>query len=141
MHEIDSLEIYPTDRSDTIIGECSIKGHVIPNGNAYNMAYATFVTVRDGSIVNYRPLAGCRRAHAGMGVLSRAYVELQQTDSFAWARGRASMTHVLDGELRPRASSSGGGRAPGRRSAGTSSRPGHQKTSRAPGQPDRAVAG
>jgi hypothetical protein len=58
VHEIDSLEIYPTDRSDTVIGEWSVKGHVIPNGNAYNMAYATFVTVRDGSIVNYRPLAG-----------------------------------------------------------------------------------
>ena len=54
VHEIDSLEIYPTDRPDTVIGEWSVKGHVIPNGNAYNMSYATFVTVRDGSIVNYR---------------------------------------------------------------------------------------
>jgi ketosteroid isomerase-like protein len=26
----------------------------MPNGNAYNMAYATFVTVRDDSIVNCR---------------------------------------------------------------------------------------
>ncbi len=54
MHEIDSLEIYPTDRPDTVIGEWSVTGHVIPNGNAYNMSYATFVTVREGSIVNYR---------------------------------------------------------------------------------------
>ncbi len=54
VHEIDSLEIYPTDRPDTVIGEWSVKGQVIPNGNAYNMSYATFVTVRDGSIVNYR---------------------------------------------------------------------------------------
>jgi ketosteroid isomerase-like protein len=54
VHEIGSLEIYPTDRPDTVIGEWSAKGHVIPNGNAYNMSYATFVTVRDGSIVNYR---------------------------------------------------------------------------------------
>jgi ketosteroid isomerase-like protein len=44
VHEIDSLEIYPTDRPDTVIGEWSVKGHVIPNGNAYNMSYATFVT-------------------------------------------------------------------------------------------------
>jgi hypothetical protein len=54
VHEIDSLEIYPTDRPDTVIGEWSVKGHVIPNGNAYNMSYATFVAVRDASIVNYR---------------------------------------------------------------------------------------
>ena len=54
VHQIDSLEIYPTDRLDTVIGEWSVKGHVIPNGNAYNMSYATFVKVRDGSIVNYR---------------------------------------------------------------------------------------
>ena len=54
MHEIVSLEIYPTDRPDTVIGEWSVTGHVIPNGNAYNMSYATFVKVRDGRIVNYR---------------------------------------------------------------------------------------
>ena len=41
VHEIDSLEIYPTDRLDTVIGEWSVKGYVIPNGNAYNMSYAT----------------------------------------------------------------------------------------------------
>jgi hypothetical protein len=58
VHEIDSLEIYPTDRSDTVIGEWSVKGHVIPNGNAYNMAYATFVTVRDGSVVQLPPAGG-----------------------------------------------------------------------------------
>ena len=33
-HEIDSLEIHPTDRPDTVIGEWSVKSHVIPNGNA-----------------------------------------------------------------------------------------------------------
>ena len=49
MHEIGSLEIYPTDHPDTVIGEWSVKGHVIPTGNAYNMWYATFVTVRDDS--------------------------------------------------------------------------------------------
>jgi ketosteroid isomerase-like protein len=31
-----------------------VKGHVIPNGNKYDMTYATFVTVRDGQITNYR---------------------------------------------------------------------------------------
>ncbi|MEY9894426.1 ketosteroid isomerase-like protein [Catenulispora sp. MAP5-51] len=43
-----------TDKPDTVIAEWSVKGHVIPTGNTYNMAYATFVTVRDGQITGYR---------------------------------------------------------------------------------------
>ena len=54
IHEIDSVSVYATDKPDTVIAEWSVKGHVIPNGNKYDMAYATFVTVRDGQIVNYR---------------------------------------------------------------------------------------
>ena len=54
IHEIDSVTVYPTDRSDTVVAEWSVKGHVIPNGNKYDMTYATFVTARDGQITNYR---------------------------------------------------------------------------------------
>jgi uncharacterized protein len=54
IHEIESVTVYATDKPDTVVAEWSVKGHVIPNGNTYAMAYATFVTVRDGEIVNYR---------------------------------------------------------------------------------------
>ena len=54
IHEIGAVTVYTTDKPDTVVAEWSVKGHVIPNNNAYDMAYATFVTVRDGQIVNYR---------------------------------------------------------------------------------------
>ncbi|MGW4531836.1 nuclear transport factor 2 family protein [Nocardia sp. NPDC004340] len=54
IHEIDSVTVYSTDRPDTVIAEWSVRGQVVPNGNKYEMAYATFVTVRDGQITNYR---------------------------------------------------------------------------------------
>jgi len=54
IHEIDSVTVYATDRPDSIVAEWSVTGHVIPNGNKYDMAYATFLTVRDGQITNYR---------------------------------------------------------------------------------------
>ncbi|MFE2960088.1 nuclear transport factor 2 family protein [Nocardia tengchongensis] len=54
IHEIDSVTVYATDRPDTVIAEWSVQGQVIPNGNKYDMAYATVVTVRDGRITNYR---------------------------------------------------------------------------------------
>jgi ketosteroid isomerase-like protein len=54
IEEIDSVTIYETSLTATIVAEWSVKGHVIPNGNRYDMHYATFVTVRDGQITNYR---------------------------------------------------------------------------------------
>lgn len=54
IHEIDSVTVYETDRPESVVAEWSVKGHVIPNGNRYDMSYATFVTVRDGQIANYR---------------------------------------------------------------------------------------
>ncbi|MEY9933089.1 ketosteroid isomerase-like protein [Catenulispora sp. GP43] len=54
IHEIDSVTVYATDKPETVVAEWSVKGHVIPNGNKYDMAYATFVTVRAGRITGYR---------------------------------------------------------------------------------------
>ena len=54
IEEIDSVAVYETSLPATIVAEWSVKGHVIPNGNRYDMHYATFVTVRDGQITNYR---------------------------------------------------------------------------------------
>jgi ketosteroid isomerase-like protein len=54
IHEIDSVTVYETSQRATVVAEWSVKGHVIPNGNRYDMTYATFVTVRDGHITNYR---------------------------------------------------------------------------------------
>jgi uncharacterized protein len=51
---IPTLKIYPTDDSNVAIAEWSASGVVIGNGNPYEMSYATFVTFRDGLIVNYR---------------------------------------------------------------------------------------
>jgi uncharacterized protein len=36
------------------IAEWSVSGQVISNGNPYEMSYATFVTFKNGLIVNYR---------------------------------------------------------------------------------------
>jgi len=51
---ISSLRIYSTDDPNVAIAEWSASGRVLANGNAYEMSYATFVTFRDGCIVNYR---------------------------------------------------------------------------------------
>ena len=51
---IPTLKIYPTDDANIAIAEWSASGVVISNGNPYEMSYATFVTFRDGLIVNYR---------------------------------------------------------------------------------------
>ncbi|WP_291138528.1 nuclear transport factor 2 family protein [Flavobacterium sp. UBA7663] len=49
-----TLKIYPTNDENVAIAEWSASGVVIGNGNPYEMSYATFVTFRDGLIVNYR---------------------------------------------------------------------------------------
>jgi ketosteroid isomerase-like protein len=54
VHSISHLRIYPTDDPNVAIAEWSSSGDVLTNGNAYEMSYATFVTVKDGLIVNYR---------------------------------------------------------------------------------------
>jgi ketosteroid isomerase-like protein len=54
VREIPTTKIYPTDDPDVAIVEWSVAGSVVTNGNPYNMRYATFVTFRDGLIVNYR---------------------------------------------------------------------------------------
>ena len=45
---------YATDEPNTAIVEWSVSGKVLPNGNSYDMKYATFVTFRDGLMTNYR---------------------------------------------------------------------------------------
>jgi hypothetical protein len=54
VRSIPQLRIYSTDDPNVAIAEWSSSGEVLTNGNAYAMSYATFVTVRDGLIVNYR---------------------------------------------------------------------------------------
>jgi ketosteroid isomerase-like protein len=49
-----TLKIYGTDDPNVAIAEWSASGVVIGNGNPYEMSYATFVTFRDGLIINYR---------------------------------------------------------------------------------------
>lgn len=49
-----TLKIYGTDNENVAIAEWSASGKVIGNGNPYEMSYATFVTFRNGLIVNYR---------------------------------------------------------------------------------------
>lgn len=49
-----TLKIYETGDQNVIIAEWSISGVVISNGNPYEMRYASFVTFRDGLIVNLR---------------------------------------------------------------------------------------
>jgi ketosteroid isomerase-like protein len=49
-----TLKVYGTDDQNVAIAEWSVSGEVIANGNPYEMSYATFVTFRDGLIVNYR---------------------------------------------------------------------------------------
>ncbi len=47
-------KVYVTDDPNIAIAEWSVSGEVIANGNPYEMSYATFVTFKDGLIVNYR---------------------------------------------------------------------------------------
>jgi uncharacterized protein len=49
-----SLSIIETSDPNIAIVEWSVSGRVISNGNPYEMSYATFVTFRNGLIVNYR---------------------------------------------------------------------------------------
>ncbi len=49
-----TLKTYATDDPSVAIAEWSASGKVLANGNPYEMRYATFVTFRDGLIVNYR---------------------------------------------------------------------------------------
>ena len=51
---IPTLKIHVTDDPNVAVAEWSASGIVIGNGNPYEMSYATFVTFRDGLIVNYR---------------------------------------------------------------------------------------
>lgn len=48
------LRTYSTDDPNVAIAEWSSSGEVLTNGNPYEMSYATFVTFKDGLIVNYR---------------------------------------------------------------------------------------
>lgn len=54
VRSIPHVHIYSTDDPDVAIAEWSSSGEVLANGNPYEMSYATFVTFRDGLIVNYR---------------------------------------------------------------------------------------
>ncbi|WP_266469649.1 nuclear transport factor 2 family protein [Streptomyces sp. NBC_00620] len=49
-----SVRIHATDDPNLAVAEWSASGTVLTNGNPYEMSYATFVTIRDGQIVNYR---------------------------------------------------------------------------------------
>lgn len=49
-----TVKIYATDDPAVAIAEWSASGQVQANGNPYEMRYATFVTFKDGLIVNYR---------------------------------------------------------------------------------------
>ena len=49
-----TLKVYATDDPDFAIAEWSVSGEVLASGNPYEMSYATFITFRDGLIVNYR---------------------------------------------------------------------------------------
>ncbi|MFF5300450.1 nuclear transport factor 2 family protein [Streptomyces sp. NPDC013161] len=54
VREIPSVRVYATADENVAIAEWSVIGSVVSNGNPYNMSYATFVTFRDGLVVNYR---------------------------------------------------------------------------------------
>lgn len=49
-----TLTVRGTDDPNMAIAEWSVSGRVISNGNPYEMSYATFVTFKNGLIVNYR---------------------------------------------------------------------------------------
>lgn len=54
LRSIPHLRLYSTNDPNVAIAEWSASGEVLTNGNAYEMTYATFVTFKDGLIVNYR---------------------------------------------------------------------------------------
>jgi hypothetical protein len=54
LRKTDTMSIYATDDPNRAIAEWSVSGQVISNGNPYEMSYATFVTFKNGLIVNYR---------------------------------------------------------------------------------------
>jgi ketosteroid isomerase-like protein len=49
-----TMTIHATSNPELAIAEWSVTGQVISNGNPYEMSYATFVTFKNGLIVNYR---------------------------------------------------------------------------------------
>ncbi|HET7000697.1 MAG TPA: nuclear transport factor 2 family protein [Puia sp.] len=51
---ITKTKIYGTEDENMVIAEWSVSGKVVANGNPYDMSYATFVTYRNGLIINYR---------------------------------------------------------------------------------------
>lgn len=54
VEEIPTSTIYTTDDPNVAVVEWSVTGSVVTNGNPYDMAYATFITFRDGLVANYR---------------------------------------------------------------------------------------
>ena len=54
IRSIPSSRIYATDDPNVAIGDWSVTGRVIRNGNPYDMSYATFLTMRDGLVARYR---------------------------------------------------------------------------------------
>ncbi len=54
IQRVPTLKIHVTDDPNLAIAEWSVSGRVIDNGNPYEMSYATFVTFKNGLIVNYR---------------------------------------------------------------------------------------
>jgi uncharacterized protein len=54
VRKLPTLTAYSTNDPNVAIAEWSASGTVIGNGNPYEMRYATFVTIRNGLIVNYR---------------------------------------------------------------------------------------
>ena len=54
VRSIPHLRTYSTGDPNVAIAEWSASGEVLTNGNPYEMSYATFVTFKDGLIVNYR---------------------------------------------------------------------------------------
>lgn len=54
VRSLPTLKVYETADQNFIIAEWSVSGEVIASGNLYEMSYATFVTFKDGLIVNYR---------------------------------------------------------------------------------------
>jgi ketosteroid isomerase-like protein len=67
IHALPDVTIYATDDPDVAIADWSASGTVLANGNAYEMRYATFVTFRDGLIVNYREYWNPQAFLAAMG--------------------------------------------------------------------------
>jgi ketosteroid isomerase-like protein len=67
IHSIASARYYATDDPHVAIADWSVTGRVISNGNPYNMSYATFVTVKDGRIVQYREYWNPQAFQAALG--------------------------------------------------------------------------